>query len=139
MNNKCVSIEELQKCSSEDKIISRIMDLLKKGTVPRKKDNVPTYFEKIWNELSVIDDLLLREERIIIPDKLQQKIVRIAHEGHLGVVNTKRLLRSKIWFRNLDALVEREINHCLTCQATVYQNNKEPLSMSDLLDGRGRK
>ena len=86
----------------------------------------------IWDELSVFDNLLSRQERLGIHTSLKDRIVKIAHEGHLGIVNTKRFLRSKVWFPNLDIAVEKEVTDCLTCQAVTYKNEKEPLAMSML-------
>ena len=72
---------------------------------------------------------------MIIPDSLKIKVVQVAHEGLLGVVNTKRLLRSMYWFPKMDRLVDNEVKDCSFCQATVYQNNLEPLKMSHLSNG----
>ena len=80
-----------------------------KNKTPTKKDHFPDSFVKVWSELSVCDGLLLRQERLVIPESLQTRIIKIAHKGHLGIVNTKRLLRSKVWFRNLDNEVENGI------------------------------
>ena len=54
-------------------------------------------------------------------------MIYLGHEGHLGIVNTKRLLRSKIGFPNLDWMVENEVKNCHTCQATVYKHEREAL------------
>ena len=46
----------------------------------------------VAGELCVIDQLVLRGTRIIIPSKLQPRTLALAHEGHLGVVGTKQTL-----------------------------------------------
>jgi hypothetical protein len=46
-------------------------------------------------ELSCFEGILLRVDRIVIPSKLQQSILKLAHETHLGIVNIKQLLRPK--------------------------------------------
>ena len=48
---------------------------------------------------------------------MQEKILNIAHEGHQGVVRTKQLLRSCVWFPGINKKVESLINSCLACQA----------------------
>jgi hypothetical protein len=54
----------------------------------------------------------------VIPNSFQDKIISIAHEGHLGMVKTKKLLRSKVWFPNIGAMVEAKIKTCMACQGT---------------------
>ena len=129
-----ISTLEIQNEYKNDHNISRIIPLLIAGTFPTKKDNFGIFFN-IWDELSVTDGLLLRGERIIIPEALHKRIVHLGHEGHLGIMNTKRLLRSKVWFPNLDNMVEEEIRNCHSCQTTVYKHDSEPLVMSILPNG----
>ena len=125
-------MEEIRKEIPKDETLSRIIDLLQISIVPRKPDNIPESFMKVWCELSVSDGLLFRQDRLVIPNSLQKRVVKAAHEGHLGIVNTKRLLRSKVWFQNLDREAEREIKNCHACQATVYKHEREPLAMTQL-------
>lgn len=57
----------------------------------------------------------MRQARIVIPGKLQNKIIDIAHEGHQGIHKTKQLLRETVWFPGIDKLVENKIKKCLAC------------------------
>ena len=86
-------------------------------------------FEKV---LCSIPDLVLRRHRIVIPETLREKVIDIAHEGHMGIVKTKALVREKVWFPKIDQMVEEKVKSCLACQATTPKNAKEPLQMSKL-------
>ena len=70
----------------------------------------------------------------MIPTELQNKTVDIAHEGHLGIVKTKALMREKVWFPSMDKLVETKVTSCLACQTATPVMNREPLKMSTLPD-----
>lgn len=66
-----------------------------------------------------------------MPSSLQKIAVKIAHESHLGIVKTKDLLRSKVWFSGLDRLVEQEITSCRICQCcTAEKFSFVPVKMS---------
>ena len=60
----------------------------------------------VWNELAVVDGLVLRGDRIVIPDgelgndvgNMRQWVVELGHEGHQGTDAIKRLLRTRLWF-----------------------------------------
>ena len=69
--------------------------------------------------------VVLRGTRIVIPQSLQQRAINLAHESHLGLTKTKALLREKIWFPNIDKLVENTIGKCLPCQAVGKQQPPE--------------
>ena len=88
----------------------------------------------VRHELSVVSsgDIILRDHRIVIPRTLRQRIIDIAHEGHQGTVKTKQLLRQKVWFPGIDAMVESTVTKCLACQTTTIDKSREPLRMSEL-------
>ena len=76
--------------------------------------------------------LLLRDTCIVIPSSLQQNVVDLAHTGHQGIVKTKALLREKVWFCNIESLVEDTVKNCLACQIATPTFNQELLRMSPL-------
>ena len=89
-------------------------------------------FKILKDKLCTQDSLILRGHRLVIPEALREKIVDIAHEGHMGITKTKALLREKVWFPKIDQLVEKKVKSCLACQVTTPRNEREPLIMSEL-------
>lgn len=71
------------------------------------------------HELTVVSTesgtVLLRDNRIVIPKSLQKQVVDIAHEGHQGVIKTKALMREKVWFPELDSVVNDVCRQCIPC------------------------
>ena len=92
------------------------------------------YF-KLRNEITVFkeNDLLVKGTRIILPTSLRSYALSLAHEGHQGLVKTKRLLREKVWFPK--SMIEK----CIPCQAATPTKHHEPLQMTKLPDGPWQK
>ena len=78
------------------------------------------------------DSIILKGHRIVLPEALQNRAVKIAHAGHQGIVKTMALLREKFWFKNMQLLVEENIKNCHTCQISTHKLTREPLQMSPL-------
>ena len=76
--------------------------------------------------------VLLRNHQIIIPEKLQDQVLKLSHIGHQGIVKTKELLRSKVWFPGINKKVEEMIKMCNECQCNMTKQNFEPISPSIL-------
>lgn len=90
-------------------------------------------FSNVREELSVTEEhLILRGTKLVVPKALRNLVIQIAHEGHLGIVGTKKLLREKVWFPNMDQMVEEKIRLCSTCQLITPSSRSEPLQMSPL-------
>ena len=94
-------------------------------------------FAKVKDELTVSNDnsLILRDTRIVLPKALQRRTLDIAHEGHLGMSKTKALVRTKVWFPGIDKSIETMIRECPPCPATMLEERREPLNMSELPEG----
>ena len=86
-------------------------------------------------ELSVVKGVLLHGEKIVIPTSLQNKVLKIAHEGHQGLVKTKQFLISRVWFPRMDERVSGIVGPCVACQATVNTPSQEPVKSTELPKG----
>ena len=96
-------------------------------------------YKNVFPELSIADELILRGSRIVVPTKLRQKVIEIAHEGHQGQVRTKQLLRAHVWFPAMDSQCEKFVSTCIACQANTPRTHRAPLKMTELRDGPWRK
>jgi len=91
-------------------------------------------FEQVKEQLKCTATVLLKSDRLVVPATLKELIVDIAHEGHLGIVETKALLREKVWLPCMEQMVETKIKACLPCPVATPIYTREPLQMSVLPD-----
>ena len=136
---KAVTSSEISTATAGDPTLQAVVRALKSDQWHLPKDSSVDatsflIFKTVRQELSFCDEshIILRGSRIVIPQLLQPKIINIAHEGHQGLVKTKRLLREKVWFPNIDRLVEAKISSCIACAATSSEKTREPLRMTEL-------
>ena len=126
--NHAIVLEDIAratKCDLQLQKIIRCMRLHIWEHYKRDQDIVPFYPVKA--ELYEANGILMRMDKIILPDKLKLKSVKAAHKlGHLGITKTKQLLRQKYWFPELSSLVEETIGRCYECQVVTDSRVKEP-------------
>ena len=91
---------------------------------------MPAYFH-VKNELHSYGQLLLDGSRIVIPEVLQEHVLKLAHEGHQGMVKTKCRQRSKVWWPKVAADTEKLCNSCHGCQAVSEYFAPEPIAQAD--------
>ncbi|KAL0151936.1 hypothetical protein M9458_052743, partial [Cirrhinus mrigala] len=89
-------------------------------------------FHDIRGDLCVMDGILLKQNRIVIPQSLRQDILHRIHEGHLGIEKCKRRARETVFWHEINKDIEKMVRQCDTCQK--YRNNqtKEPMIIPDL-------
>ena len=56
-----------------------------------------TAYVGVKDELCVLAKIVLRGTRIVVPNALRGEVLRLAHEGHQGIVKIKARLRKKVW------------------------------------------
>lgn len=79
--------------------------------------------------------LVLRGNRIVLPQSLQARALSLAHEGHLGIVGTKQHLRTKLWWPGMERAAEKYCKACHGCQTVARPDPPEPLRTTPLPDG----
>ena len=105
---------EIERASAADPEISLVKECVRKGDW--SAFTIPAYLH-VKNELCSYGQLLLRGSRIVIPQVLREDVLKLAHEGHQGIVKTKCRLRSKVWWPKVDADAEKLCKSCHGCQA----------------------
>ena len=100
--------------------------------------------------LTIVDDLLLYDDRILIPRSIRLQILDCIHTGHLGLTNCRSRARTSVWWSGLSTQISELITRCHKC-AKEQPTPREPLMPSsfparpweriatDLYDFQGRK
>ena len=70
------------------------------------------------NGLCTFGKLVLRGDRIVIPQSLRKVVLELAHERHQGMLKTKNRRRTKVWWLRMDSYVERMCKRCHGCEVT---------------------
>ncbi|XP_077564735.1 uncharacterized protein LOC144180229 [Haemaphysalis longicornis] len=82
----CVHHDELKHATAENSTLQDVARYVQTSWPPRKNLalNLTPYYE-VRKELTVVDGILLRTERIVVPAKLTATFVQLAHEYHPGL------------------------------------------------------
>ena len=110
-----LSPKEIEEASYADEELCLVKNCVKSGNW--EQCTIPSYAH-VKDELCTYGEFLLHGTRIVVPKVLQDKVVRLTHEGHQGVVKTKYWLRSKVWWPGMDKDVENLCKVCHGCQVT---------------------
>jgi hypothetical protein len=76
-------------------------------------------------QISIENGIILWGYKIIIPVTLRKRILNVLHTAHAGVVKTKSVARSHIWWPSLD--IESFVKACKPCARAKSCSNKAEL------------
>ena len=120
-----MSRNDIASATTDDHELQRVISRVQTGKWD-EFDTASAYY-KVRHELALKDGILLRGTRIVMPRGLRQRTLDLAHETHQGIVRTKQLLRTKVWWPNIDEHVEKLVKECRSCQLESGLPSRQPL------------
>jgi hypothetical protein len=119
---KSVTLEKLQECTKEDQVLNTVKKHIQTGWPDKLRQldseiiSVLKPYYMIKDDLTICDDVIMRNDRIVIPKELTGSLLKLAHESHQGMTRTKQRLRELYWWPCMDKQVENIVKSCITCQ-----------------------
>ncbi|XP_064482820.1 uncharacterized protein K02A2.6-like [Ornithodoros turicata] len=100
---------------------------------PETRDLSPEVrlYASVAAELSVVDGLLLRGARLVIPPSLRHEVLEKLYVGHQGVSRCRANARETVWWPGISANLQDFVQKCPTCQAH-RRPGAEPLLQTPL-------
>ena len=107
------------------------------GGWPESKQQVPHSIRQYWDaqdELAVLDGLVYRGMRIVVPPSMRPAMLEIIHGTHLGIVKCKQRAREALYWPGMSAQIEDKVKNCTMCRDYAPAQQKEPLMPSPVPD-----
>ena len=127
-------LEEYKQSQTQDATCSQVLKYCQTNWPERGQvsgDLVPYW--KVRASLSVCNNLLLYNDRIVVPLLLQNETLQRLHEGHQGIQRCKLRAKTSVWWPGISRQMEQMIQNCHTCAKEVNYR-KEPLMPTELTE-----
>lgn len=101
-----------------------IKDRLSKALLP---------YYQYKDSISVCNELLLYNSRLIIPPSMQLEILSKLHEGHFGLNKCRERMKQSVWWLGISTQLNNLIENCPAC-VQERQNIREPFVKENFPD-----
>ena len=123
------TLQEVEQVSAKDPTLQLVRQAITSEDWSRLSG---TMYKALSEELWVLGELVLRGNRIVMPESLWKHTIALAHEGHQGMTHTKARLREKVWWPNMDKQVEQFVKACHPCQLVRPISKTKPIRSTTL-------
>lgn len=106
---------EVAKATAQDPSLSQVLSHVVHGRSAPKDDEVQAYLKHNHGHLSVMNGCVLRGSRVVIPPVLRPQVLSLLHKVHQGIVRTKALARSYVWWPGISEDIETLVKSCSSC------------------------
>ena len=125
---------QLQIATANDHQLQQLL-MLMRSEWPTDVSNVPISLREYWkirHSLCCADNLILMNNRIVIPSTMRQEILKCIHEGHMGTEKCKARARSCVYWPSMYEAIEHKVKKCPVCNKYSKGNQKEPMIPHDV-------
>ena len=111
-------MNEIRLSQGEDTTCSKVKEYVQQGW-PAYLSSLDTNIKPYWNakaDLTLIDDVLMYNNRIVIPTRLRADILSRLHCGHQGINKCRERARQSVWWPGISLEVTEMVKSCRTCR-----------------------
>ncbi|XP_017494984.1 PREDICTED: uncharacterized protein K02A2.6-like, partial [Rhagoletis zephyria] len=121
---------QIRACTEKDDTLVQVEKFIREAW-PKKieRESALWHFYNHKDSLSIVQDCIMMQNRIVIPKSLQNKVLKRLHVGHPGVSRMKRLARSFVYWPRIDNEIERLVKDCEACSEFNKDALKAPLHL----------
>ena len=130
-------LREIQQKTATDPELQTVMQIITDGWPEHRSQADPRarpYFD-VQDELTIIDGILYKGQRIIIPASLRKSALTMLHAAHQGIVKTKQLARDLLYWPAINGQIEYMVARFSACQERRPTQEREPLLPMPIPEG----
>ena len=134
------STDRLKQAQEDDDVLTEVKKHTLEGwpSTDEVSEAAQVYMSS-QDHLSVVDSILLFDDRMVVPEKLRQETLIKIHEGHLGLHKSREAARTSVWWPGLSTDLKKMIESCEFCQVNRPRQRSEPLLPTSLPEGPWQK
>ena len=132
LNTRSDSLLQLHEASQADDILAILKYTIQKGW-PSTIKELPSEIQPYWTfreKMTIEDGLILKGTRIVVPSIKQVEILKLIHEGHLGLTKCKLRAKEAVYWPGLNDQLEKFVLNSQLCLKYLQSKCKQTPKMS---------
>ena len=128
--------ETYAEATQQDDVCRQLVNIMRTGW-PETRGQLPQAIRPYWehrDEMSVYNKIIMRGERVLIPEKKRKDVLQNLHQHHLGITKTKQLARDTVYWPQMNAQIEDMVSRCEECLQLRNRQQKEPMIIHPIPD-----
>ena len=132
-SSSLVDISMVKEVAAKDPVMNLLKNMIYRGW-PDYRKQCPHELWDYWNfrcDLVHEDGLILKGDMIIIPEALQENVLKAIHLGHQGETKCILLAREAVFWPGITNQIKEMVKVCATCQKFQSAQPKMPIVQPD--------
>ena len=121
-----LDFKEVASKTSRDPILRKVRNFVQMGWPSQFPSNLKPYYN-IQAQLSVQSGCLMVGSKVVVPQELRPKVLKLLHMGHVGMTKTSMLARNYFFWPRMHVDVKLMVAECKACQVHANAPKRAPL------------
>lgn len=122
-------LQEVAQETKKDSVMCKLINQIIRGW-PEFRAECDSSLHPFWNyrdELSVIDGVVFKGNRVVVPVSLRNMMLKKIHQGHLGEIKCKNRARQVLFWPQMGHDIENVVRNCEACIKYRNKQQSEPM------------
>ena len=124
-----LSLAKIKHVTENDPDLKTLRQYIQDGFPANRSDCaelVQAYFG-FREELAIVNGLIVKGHRVVIPSQLHNEALKLTHSPHLGIVKTKDRASTSFFWPSISQDIESHLSECHPCATFQEKQPKETL------------
>ena len=125
---KSMTWHRVQEASSADPEIQVLIESINVGNIPMEgsRSQGVSKYSRVFDELSVVDSVVLYKDRIVIPSSLRDHVLQSLHAAHQGVSSMIARADTSVYWPGINEDIRRTRERCSACNSITPPQPNAP-------------
>ena len=119
-----INLEEIRRSTADDRMLSELREKIQNSRASRRDEVNDEQYWPYKDELSIINGVIFKSDRVVIPKKLRSVMLKQLHILHMGTEKTKLRARESMFWPGVNREVEDMVDLCNIC-IKIKENKKK--------------
>ena len=119
---------ELRKLQFHDEVLGQVLKYVRTRWPPyiSSADSLLIPYWENRGHISIIDEILVYDDRVRIPQSERLDVLQRLHQGHLAIIKCRERAKQLVWWPGMTQQITEMVRSCHTCRKRV-SDVAEPL------------
>ena len=126
---KLLTLQDIEKATIKDCQLTKLKTYIVDGFLRHKHEcaeDIHSFFD-YRESLTIINGMVMKDKRIVIPEGLPDDALKVLHRSHMGIVKTKERASTSMFWPKIYSDIENYLSTCHPCMMYKVKQQAEPL------------
>jgi hypothetical protein len=125
------TLQDIKKETAEDPKLQKLAEYIISGWPDEPVSELLVY-KTFRDELAISNGIILKGERVLVPETLRESCLSLAHASHLGAEKTVMFARSTVFWPGMTADIRKLCEECTVCAKWSNRKQECPLKPTEI-------